>query len=105
MKSGMRRWHKPIPLSRLKTASVPDHPGVYVLLSDERNLASVLKIGAARSLRSMFESELEPPAEYRQIQPVAMMYFETAVEAAEADRLLAEYRRNNGRNPRLNSPY
>jgi hypothetical protein len=101
----MRRWHRPVPLSRLKATGVPMSSGVYVLLGDERDITSVLKIGPTRSLRAMFERELEPSGEYQSVRPAAMMFFETAVEAAEAERLLTEYRRNNGRNPALNSPY
>lgn len=101
----MRRWHRPIPLSSNRALAVPDSPGVYVLLRDASDLRSVLKIGPARSLRKMFERELQPPSEYRPAEPSAMMYFETWSENPEAERLLAEYRRNNGRNPALNSPY
>lgn len=101
----MRRWHKPIPLSSLYSGRVPDRPGVFVLLEDEANLASVLKISPARSLKQAFQRELEPPAGYQPAHPAAMMYFETWADAAEAERLLAEYKRRHGRHPALNSPY
>ena len=101
----MRRWHKPVPLSRLKIHSVPDVPGVYVLLRDEKDISSVLKIGPARSLRRMFERELEPPGERLAETPTAMMFCETWADAEEASRLIGEYRRRHGRNPVLNSPY
>ena len=101
----MRRWHKPIPLSKLYAGRVPDTPGVFVLLEDESNLASVLKIAPARSLSQAFTRELEPPAGYQPAYPRAMMFFETWSDAAEAERLLGEYKRRHGRHPTLNSPY
>lgn len=101
----MRRWHKPIPLSKLHAGRVPDTPGVFVLLEDEANLASVLKISPARSLKRSFERELDPPAGYQPAYPSALMFFETFSEVAEAERLLSEYKRRHGRNPALNSPY
>lgn len=101
----MRRWHKPIPLSNFQAGRVPDTPGVFVLLEDEGNLASVLKIAPARSLKRSFERELEPPAGYQPAYPTALMYFETFSEVAEAERLLGEYKRRHGRHPALNSPY
>lgn len=80
-------------------------PGVYVLLSDPADLASVLKIGPARSLRRMFERECAPAEPGRADAPRAMMYCESLANAEEADRLLQEYRRKHGRRPALNSPY
>lgn len=102
----MRRWHKPIALSKLNSAHVPDNPGVFVLLEDEARLNSVLKIASARSLKAAFLRELDPaPEDYMTARAAAMMYFETWSDVAEAERLLNEYRRRNGRNPVLNSPY
>lgn len=101
----MRRWHKPIPLSRFYTDRLPDTPGVFVLLKDESQLNSVLKIASTRSLRTAFQRALEPCEDYHMARPAALMYFETWNDVPEAERLLAEYRRRNGRNPVLNSPY
>jgi len=101
----MRRWHKPIPLTKLYSGHVPDTPGVFVLLEDETRLNSVLKIASARSLKRAFQREIEPADDYRPATPEAIMFFETWSDVAEAERLLGEYRRRNGRNPVLNSPY
>jgi excinuclease UvrABC nuclease subunit len=101
----MRRWYKPVPLSRLNIRSVPDVSGVYVLLRDENDISSVLKIGPARSLRRTFERELEPAGERLAETPTAMMFCEARADAEEADRLIAEYRRRHGKKPVLNSPY
>ncbi|WP_300555755.1 hypothetical protein [Maricaulis sp.] len=101
----MRRWHKPIPLSSLLKARVPDTPGVFMLLAHEADLSSVLKIAPARSLRKAFERELEPADGYQPVLPEALMYFETVTETAEAERLLTAYRRKHGKNPALNSPF
>ncbi|WP_300531493.1 hypothetical protein [Maricaulis sp.] len=101
----MRRWHKPIPLSSLLKARVPDTPGVYMLLGDESDLSSVLKIAPARSLRAAFERALEPADSYQPATPEALMFFETVSETAEAERLLGAYKRKHGQNPILNSPF
>lgn len=101
----MRRWHRPIPLTPLFEKDVPDRPGVYVLLEDERQLASVVKIMPTRSLLRGFRREIGGQDPEEKVRPSALMYFETAYEAEEADRLLREYRRNNGRRPALNSPF
>lgn len=101
----MRRWHKPIPLSSLLKSRVPDTPGVFMLLADEADLSTVLKIAPARSLRAAFERELEPADGYQPALPEALMFYETVTEAAEAERLLAAYRRKHGQNPALNSPF
>ena len=101
----MRRWHKPVALSRWNADAVPDTPGVYVLLRDERDISSVLKIGPARSLRRAFVRELEPPQERLAAIPTAMMFCESRADAEEAQRLITEYRRKHGRVPVLNSPF
>ncbi|MBR9825893.1 MAG: hypothetical protein GYB36_08845 [Alphaproteobacteria bacterium] len=101
----MRRWHKPISLTKLNASRVPDRPGVFVLLESQDRLNSVLKIIPARSLKRAFYDALEPNEDYRQAMPRAAMFFETFSDAPEADRLLSEYRRRHGRNPVLNSPY
>lgn len=101
----MRRWHKPLALSRWNTDVVPDTSGVYVLLRDERDISSVLKIGPARSLRRAFVRELEPTGERVPAMPTAMMFCESRADAEEAQRLIAEYRRKHGRVPVLNSPF
>lgn len=101
----MRRWHKPVALSRWNVETVPDTPGVYVLLSDERDISSVLKIGPARSLQRAFARELEPAQERQPAIPTAMMFCESRADAEEAQRLITEYRRKHGRVPVLNSPF
>ncbi|MBO6765849.1 hypothetical protein [Maricaulis sp.] len=101
----MKRWHKPVALSRFNTEMVPDVPGVYVLLCDERDISSVLKIGPARSLRRAFARELEPAGERQPAIPTAMMFMESRADAEEAQRLITEYRRKHGRVPVLNSPF
>ncbi|MED5547906.1 MAG: hypothetical protein VX529_00995 [Pseudomonadota bacterium] len=101
----MRRWHKPVALSRWNADHVPDTPGVYVLLRDERDISSVLKIGPARSLKRAFLRELEPTGERQPAIPTAMMFCESRADAEEAQRLVTEYRRKHGRVPVLNSPF
>jgi len=101
----MVRWYKPVPLTRLRVDRVPDVPGVYVLLRDEADLSSVLKIGPARSLRRAFQRELEPSTGPLSQTPSAMMFYETWADAEEATRLIGEYRRKHGRVPPLNSPF
>ena len=99
------RWYKPVPLSPLKVHTVPDVPGVYVLLRDEADISSVMKIGPARSLRKMFEREVASPEKRPAARPAAMMYGETWADAREASRLIHEYRRKHGRAPALNSQF
>lgn len=76
-----------------------------MLLRDAADIASVLKIGPARSLRRMFERECREDAADRSVRPAAMMYCETTSDAEEAQRLVREYRRRHGRVPVLNSPF
>lgn len=101
----MRRWHKPIPMSQLHETKVPDQSGVYVLLEDERDVSSIIKIAPARSLLRSFRREMHPADGYQPAMPQAMMYFETIYEAEEAQKFLDEFRRMRGRRPVLNSGY
>jgi hypothetical protein len=100
-----RRWHKPVLLKPLRADQVPDVPGVHVLLADPARLNTVLKIGPSRSLRRVFERECALDYSREPVRPTAMMWFESWADAEEAQRLIAEYRRRNGRAPALNSPY
>ncbi|MHA6287192.1 hypothetical protein [Maricaulis sp. CAU 1757] len=101
----MSRWYKPVPLTPRARDTVPDESGVYVLLENEADLTSVLKIGPTRSLRRMFEREAEGPAAERPAKPTAMMFWPTSSDAREASRLIVEYRRKRGRSPALNAAF
>lgn len=101
----MRRWHKPIPMSRYEERNIPEHSGVYVLLEDAKDVSSIIKIAPARNLLRSFRREMMPADGYSPATPEAMMYFETVYEAEEAQKFLEEYRRVRGRRPILNSGY
>lgn len=101
----MRRWHRPIPMSRLNEFDLPTTSGVYVLLSNERDISSIIKIAPARSLRQSFYRELMSDETHQPVYPKAMMYFETAYEAEEAQNFLEEFRRTRGKRPVLNSGF
>ena len=101
----MLRWYKPIPLTALRVADVPDRPGVYVLLGDPDDISSALKIAPARSLRDMYKREQAGSSDPHGPQPRGVMFAETWADAEEAARLIAAYRRVHGRPPPLNSQY
>lgn len=101
----MRRWHKPIPMSQLHESKVPNGSGVYVLLENETDVSSIIKIAPARNLLRSFRREMHPEEGYQPALPKAMMYFETVYEAEEAQKFLEEFRRMRGRRPVLNSGY
>ncbi|WP_339737357.1 hypothetical protein [uncultured Maricaulis sp.] len=84
---------------------VPNRPGVYVLLRDETDPSSVLKISSSRSLREAFSHvRLEPEANWP-VRPTAFLYFESLSESEEATRFLAEYRDRRGERPMYNSGF
>jgi len=101
----MRKWSKPVALSRLREFEIPERSGVYVLLGSLEDPSAVLKIGSARSLRRAFTREMEDPPEFRPIQPVGFLYFESVKESEEASRFMEEFRRKRGERPMYNSGF
>jgi|TARA_R110000744_G_scaffold220833_1_gene339664 hypothetical protein len=101
----MRKWSSPLPFTAMSERRVPNRPGVYVLLRDETDPSSVLKISSSRSLREAFSHvRLEPEANWP-VRPTAFLYFESLSESEEATRFLAEYRDRRGERPMYNSGF
>jgi len=101
----MRQWSKPIALSRLREFEIPERSGVYVLLGSLEDPSEVLKIGSARSLRRAFIREMDEPSEFRPIEPVGFLYFESVKESQEETRFMEEFRRKRGERPMYNSGF
>ena len=97
----MRHWHRPIPLTGIIEADLPDGPGVYVLLESESDPSSVMKIASAQSLLRAFELEFETHRETD--SSPGFTFFETQDAASEAAAFLAEFETSRGFTPAMNA--
>lgn len=97
----MRHWHRPIPLTGIIEADLPDGPGVYVLLERESDPSSVVKIAAAQSLLRAFQLEFEAHRDTDGSR--GFTFFETPDAASEAAGFLSEFETSRGFTPAMNA--